>query len=58
MRRDSVPGNWARFFGHFASRPVFFAEKAKRLKMLCVPVVGMWLVRAMYNAIDRVLLEL
>ena len=44
MRRDFVPGNWARFLGHFASSAVLFADAAKRLKMVCVLVVGMWLV--------------
>ena len=58
MRRDFVPGNWARFLGHFASRAVLFSDAAKRLKTVCELVPGMCLVRAMYNAIDRGLLEM
>ena len=58
MRRDFLPGKWSLFFGHFASRAVLFADANKRLRTVCELVEGMRLVRAMYNAIDRGLLEM
>ena len=58
MRPDFVPGKWAPFFGNFSARAVLFSDAAQRLKTVCVLVVCMWLVKAMYNAIDRVLLEM
>ena len=58
MRRDFVPGKWSRFLARFPSWAVEFADANKRLRTVCELVEGMRLVRAMYNAIDRRLLEM